>query len=231
MKSKPESLQSAQRGPSAQYSPREGWRPITRLLKQQPPRLLLRTSSLPSPIIILFRNGSCMFSSTLSCQVSVLKWCAVQPGPYRYGYSWFIRPVRPVCPLHDPRVALTHRATRGLGLGTRRVGRPNPTAYDEYFRAYSVAMLPGRQRDNVSYGGKSAHLELVLCVPQLRFHSNYASVRPRQPHAIGSRITVDVQASQPRQSRGVDSCRGTRIHRTRGLCTLASMDDEDFAFE
>ncbi|KAJ3565010.1 hypothetical protein NP233_g7916 [Leucocoprinus birnbaumii] len=35
-------------------------------------------------------------------------------------------------------------------------GRPNrnPRSYDEYLKAYSVAMLPGRQRDNVSYGGK-----------------------------------------------------------------------------
>lgn len=33
--------------------------------------------------------------------------------------------------------------------------RPNPKAYDEYLKAYSMAMLPGRQRENVSYGGKS----------------------------------------------------------------------------
>ncbi|TFK86046.1 UFD1-domain-containing protein [Polyporus arcularius HHB13444] len=44
---------------------------------------------------------------------------------------------------------------QGLGgVGARRVGRPNPKAYDEYFKAYSVAMLPGRPRENVSYGGK-----------------------------------------------------------------------------
>ncbi|KAF9454577.1 UFD1-domain-containing protein [Macrolepiota fuliginosa MF-IS2] len=30
----------------------------------------------------------------------------------------------------------------------------NPRSYDSYLKAYSVAMLPGRQRDNVSYGGK-----------------------------------------------------------------------------
>ncbi|EJF66068.1 UFD1-domain-containing protein [Dichomitus squalens LYAD-421 SS1] len=40
------------------------------------------------------------------------------------------------------------------GMAARRIGRPNPRAYDEYFKAYSVAMLPGRPRDNVSYGGK-----------------------------------------------------------------------------
>ncbi|KAH9833077.1 UFD1-domain-containing protein [Rhodofomes roseus] len=33
--------------------------------------------------------------------------------------------------------------------------RPPPArSYDEYYRAYSVAMLPGRERENVSYGGK-----------------------------------------------------------------------------
>ncbi|KAI0082817.1 UFD1-domain-containing protein [Panus rudis PR-1116 ss-1] len=30
----------------------------------------------------------------------------------------------------------------------------DPRAYDEYFRAYSVAMLPGKERENLSYGGK-----------------------------------------------------------------------------
>lgn len=32
---------------------------------------------------------------------------------------------------------------------------PPPRMYDEYFTAYSVAMLPGKERENVSYGGKS----------------------------------------------------------------------------
>ncbi|KAA1469463.1 UFD1-domain-containing protein [Dentipellis sp. KUC8613] len=32
--------------------------------------------------------------------------------------------------------------------------RSNPGSYDEYLKAYSVAMLPGRERENVSYGGK-----------------------------------------------------------------------------
>ncbi|TFL04084.1 ubiquitin fusion degradation protein UFD1-domain-containing protein [Pterulicium gracile] len=34
------------------------------------------------------------------------------------------------------------------------MGPAQPQAYDEYFKAYSVAMLPGRERENVSYGGK-----------------------------------------------------------------------------
>ncbi len=33
--------------------------------------------------------------------------------------------------------------------------RSNPSSYDEYLKAYSVAMLPGRERENLSYGGKS----------------------------------------------------------------------------
>lgn len=37
-----------------------------------------------------------------------------------------------------------------------RFGRAQARSYDEYLKAYSVAMLPGRERDNLSYGGKSA---------------------------------------------------------------------------
>ncbi|KXN86916.1 Ubiquitin fusion degradation protein 1, partial [Leucoagaricus sp. SymC.cos] len=39
------------------------------------------------------------------------------------------------------------------GFGSGR-SSSNPSSYDDYLKAYSVAMLPGRQRDNVSYGGK-----------------------------------------------------------------------------
>ncbi|KAH9930685.1 ubiquitin fusion degradation protein UFD1-domain-containing protein [Fomitopsis serialis] len=42
----------------------------------------------------------------------------------------------------------------GLGPLGHGLGRPPARAYDEYFRAYSVAMLPGRERENLSYGGK-----------------------------------------------------------------------------
>lgn len=42
-----------------------------------------------------------------------------------------------------------------------RFGRPPARAYDEYLKAYSVAMLPGRERENVSYGGKSV-LQFIL---------------------------------------------------------------------
>ncbi|PFH54271.1 hypothetical protein AMATHDRAFT_544 [Amanita thiersii Skay4041] len=39
------------------------------------------------------------------------------------------------------------------GYGAR-VPRPSPRSYDDYFKAYSMAMLPGKERENVSYGGK-----------------------------------------------------------------------------
>ena len=32
-----------------------------------------------------------------------------------------------------------------------------PEHYDEFFRAYSMAMLPGKERTQVSYGGKSEY--------------------------------------------------------------------------
>jgi len=45
---------------------------------------------------------------------------------------------------------------QGLGGGFGFPGgqRSNPSSYDEYLKAYSVAMLPGRERENLSYGGK-----------------------------------------------------------------------------
>ena len=46
---------------------------------------------------------------------------------------------------------------QGFGPGHGQGPRTNPRAYDEYLKAYSVAMMPGRQRENVSYGGKGGH--------------------------------------------------------------------------
>lgn len=49
----------------------------------------------------------------------------------------------------------SHIPNRGFagGMGPRM---PRPAnLYDTYFKAYSVAMLPGKERENVSYGGKS----------------------------------------------------------------------------
>lgn len=65
----------------------------------------------------------------------------------------------------------------GYGPGHRAA---NPSAYDEYLKAYSVAMLPGRERENVSYGGKSAcyasHLSLlryssITILPDYSYHA------------------------------------------------------------
>ncbi|KAI0064591.1 ubiquitin fusion degradation protein I [Artomyces pyxidatus] len=55
--------------------------------------------------------------------------------------------------LHSRARLTSHCRGFGGGFGPR-MGRPNPGAYDEYLKAYSVAMLPGRPRDNLSYGGK-----------------------------------------------------------------------------
>lgn len=41
-----------------------------------------------------------------------------------------------------------------MGDLDRRFAAP-PQAYEDYFRAYSMAMMPGRERTEVSYGGKS----------------------------------------------------------------------------
>ncbi|KAG8897530.1 ubiquitin fusion degradation protein, partial [Tulasnella sp. 403] len=41
-----------------------------------------------------------------------------------------------------------------VGWAGQPIRRPNPREYDEYFKAYSVAMLPGKERANLSYGGK-----------------------------------------------------------------------------
>lgn len=42
--------------------------------------------------------------------------------------------------------------------------RSNPRSYDEYLKAYSMAMLPGRQRENVSYGGKSTRHPIYILI-------------------------------------------------------------------
>jgi hypothetical protein len=77
---------------------------------------------------------------------------------------------------------------RGFGgaMGPR-FGRPPARAYDEYLKAYSVAMLPGRERENLSYGGKSAlqpisHIPLMLMT--VACDSNYAAIcfgKPDRP--------------------------------------------------
>lgn len=75
--------------------------------------------------------------------------------------------------------------------------RPDPRSYDEYFRAYSMAIL-GKERENVSYGGKSEY-PLVASIPThltsalSSYHATICSgkIDPARPG-----ITVDVQAQQ-----------------------------------
>lgn len=42
-----------------------------------------------------------------------------------------------------------------MGLMVPPRGRHLAREYEDYMKAYSVAMLPGKERANVSYGGKS----------------------------------------------------------------------------
>jgi hypothetical protein len=59
----------------------------------------------------------------------------------------------------------THTQCRGMNPlnpgGMPPLRRANPRSYDEYMKAYSMAMLPGRERENVSYGGKGTPLILA----------------------------------------------------------------------
>ena len=73
----------------------------------------------------------------------------------------------------------------------RRFGAAPPRAYDEYFKAYSMAMLPGKERLNVSYGGKImmppsalAHLTNLEIESPLLFQLRSAGVaKPKKTHA------------------------------------------------
>ncbi|KAI0705843.1 ubiquitin fusion degradation protein I [Cytidiella melzeri] len=42
----------------------------------------------------------------------------------------------------------------GFGAMPEHRHRANPRSYDDYFKAYSMAILPGNERESVSYGGK-----------------------------------------------------------------------------
>ena len=73
------------------------------------------------------------------------------------------------------------------------IGRPvNPRQFDLYLKAYSVAMLPGKERENVSYGGKSVYRSHnCRCVP--------TSMLPRllvimPPSALAHLTSLDLQS-------------------------------------
>lgn len=66
--------------------------------------------------------------------------------------------------------------------------RVSPRAYDEYLKAYSMAMLPGRERENVSFGGKSTrHAPTVrrLKLTYTPFVSYHAPIIPCEPDQLG----------------------------------------------
>ena len=64
-------------------------------------------------------------------------------------------------------------------------------------KAYSVAMLPGKERTNLSYGGKSTFVDARHNLyPLIIVASNHASLCTRELDELGLRITVDVQAEQ-----------------------------------
>jgi hypothetical protein len=65
--------------------------------------------------------------------------------------------------MYQARCADAQVVSRFPGLAGPGALRPPPQAYDEHYRAYSAALLPGRQRDNVSYGGKSQSSVLEQC--------------------------------------------------------------------
>ncbi|PWN52377.1 UFD1-domain-containing protein [Violaceomyces palustris] len=88
---------------------------------------------------------------------------------------------------------------QGFGRGFNPFGHlmgergfaPPPRAYDEFFKAYSMAMLPGRERLNVSYGGKIimppsalAHLtNLEIESPWLFELRSTKASEPKRTHA------------------------------------------------
>ena len=89
---------------------------------------------------------------------------------------------------------MTTRYPSGIG----GLHHANPRQFDQYLKAYSVAMLPGNERENLSYGGKSAlhsqnystHIQThVISLPAL---SCYASVLLGTPDIVGSTIPMEV---------------------------------------
>jgi len=71
--------------------------------------------------------------------------------------------------------------------------RLSPRSYDEYLKAYSVAMLPGRERTNVSYGGKSTcHSALAWFLAQHFCSIYFLVIMP--PSALANLTNLDLQS-------------------------------------
>jgi hypothetical protein len=78
-------------------------------------------------------------------------------------------------------------------------GRRGRRGYDEYLKAYSMAMLSGRERANVSFGGKSSFFNLssdarilnsILVQLSSRLHPWPISVSICLPHPLKSVFNV-----------------------------------------
>jgi ubiquitin fusion degradation protein 1 len=84
---------------------------------------------------------------------------------------------------------ILHQYFRNFGMGFGQQGGHNPSAYDEYFKAYSVAMLPGRERENLSYGGKSTS---TTPTPLRNYQMNYYYLVVMPPSALARITQLDV---------------------------------------
>jgi hypothetical protein len=88
--------------------------------------------------------------------------------PQTPGYNQLLTPITPqpfsplpTTPLLSPTFSTysTRSAGSFMGAGLSNQPRAPPHAFDEHYKAYSVAMLArGGDRDNVAYGGKSESL-------------------------------------------------------------------------
>ena len=68
----------------------------------------------------------------------------------------------------------------------------NPRLFDQYLKAYSVAMLPGKERENVSYGGKSA-FHFRDRSTHIRVHSSLPLVI-MPPSSLAHLTSLDLQS-------------------------------------
>jgi hypothetical protein len=137
--------------------------------------LVTDVTSLLNPAILyihefrmLLRYSTCMLSD-LSNIVWRANWSWWDPRPTG---CWMIYPL----PL-----LLTQPKRSAFPAGYPGMRRANPHSYDEYLKAYSMAMLPQKERENVSYGGKRTRhpLRSSWC---LFLRSYSASICTRKPH-------------------------------------------------
>lgn len=153
------------------------------------------------------KRESLLFSTTLfhgfcECYLPGRTILLTDSVVWRSEWLWWPRRiVCPACPVgipcpYIPDLTLDHHRGFAGPLGPR-IGRPLASSYDEYLKAYSVAMLPGRERENLSYGGKSTSGGLRLSTQRSLppTTSCHATLCTSPSYEFGSRITVDVPTS------------------------------------